>query len=747
MAPRKICVVTGSRAEYGLLYWIMKDIEADPALNLQLVVTGMHLSERFGSTAEFIEADGFHIDARVEMNLDSDTPLEITKAIGTATIGFAEVFFRQRPDIVVLLGDRFEILAAATASMMARIPIAHISGGEVTRGAIDDSIRHAITKMASFHFVAVEPYRERVIRMGESPDRVLNLGDPGLDNISRLRLLNREELSSALDWELRKPTFLVTFHPVTLSTVHPAESVRALLFALDRFPEASILFTAPNADAGGQAIAAALDEYAMKHGKRVLVAKSLGQIRYLSAMKNCDVVIGNSSSGIVEAPALKIPSVNVGTRQDGRIFASSIINCDENADAIAEAIRQALSPSFREKVSSTISLYGGAGASGRIVSFLKTADVLTPKSFFDMPVQGKPRHSIGGEFEIDSELLQSRALFPVPSIDKPHRGWFDTGRSSIRAALAIALRHGGRRLAYLPAFCCPSVIKAVEQCGFQIGYYSMGPDLATPSAMPEDLEGATFLYIHYFGALNSPVQEWLNAQRLKQRFFVVEDCVQAPLSSGIGRSGDFAITSLRKIAPQVDGALLASELPIDFPTEPPDETFVSKKFAGKILRSKGGDEEAFLSLFYSSESRLDESTQCRGMSWISEHLMRRTDFQQIATRRCANWKSLDDHLARSGTAPIVKSLLTLRPGEVPLGFPVVVQGGLRDKLRNFLKARRIFCPVHWFIGADAGNAGLKDDFQLSLRVLTLPVDQRLNDESLQSMAEAIAEFVRGESRA
>jgi len=389
MPERKICVVTGSRAEYGLLYWLMKEIQDDSALQLQVIATGMHLSPEFGLTYKAIEADGFSIDARVEMLLSSDTPVGITKSMGLGVIGFADALDRLRPDILVLLGDRFEILAAAQASMVARIPIAHISGGEITEGAIDDSIRHAITKMAHFHFVATESYRSRVIQLGEHPDRVINCGDPGLDNIKRLTLLSRLELGQQLGFSLDTPYFLVTYHPATLGDVDPAAAMEKLCAALDHFSHMKIIMTKPNADVGGRALAKMVDAYAAKHPDRIYASTSLGQIRYLSAMKYCDAVIGNSSSGIVEAPAMYKPTVNLGTRQDGRLKAASIIDCCEQTQAIIDATDLALSPDFGCKVAKTKSLYGESDASAHMKKFLKDADYATcrQKRFYDLPCE------------------------------------------------------------------------------------------------------------------------------------------------------------------------------------------------------------------------------------------------------------------------------------------------------------------------------------------------------------------------
>ena len=386
MNRRRICVVTGTRAEYGLLRWVMQDIKNDPELELQIVATGAHLSPEFGLTYKAIEEDGFTINDRVEMLLSSDTHVGMSKSVGLGMIGFSDAYMRLKPDLVAVLGDRFEILAAAAAAMLQRIPLVHIAGGEVTEGAIDESIRHAVTKMASFHFTAAEPYRERVIRMGEEPSRVVNSGATGLDSLRRLPLISKTELEAALDFQFKGPILLVTYHPATLGKLAPGNALQELLRALDRFPEGSVLFTLPNADPGGRLLAKMITEYAAERPRRVKVVTSLGQLNYLSAMSACDAVVGNSSSGIIEAPSLGKPTVNIGPRQQGRLRAASIIDCDEEEKAIAAALERALSQEFRALAAQTPSLYGDGDASAKIVAYLKNADLTSPKRFYDPPI-------------------------------------------------------------------------------------------------------------------------------------------------------------------------------------------------------------------------------------------------------------------------------------------------------------------------------------------------------------------------
>ncbi|MGC5324877.1 UDP-N-acetylglucosamine 2-epimerase [Brevibacillus sp. SYSU BS000544] len=385
MSKRKICIVTGTRAEYGLLYWLMKEIQIDTELELQIIVTGMHLSPDHGLTYQIIEQDGYVINEKVEMLLASDTPVGITKSIGLATIGFADALNRLRPDIMVVLGDRYEILAAVQAALVAKIPVAHIHGGETTEGAIDEAIRHSITKMSQIHFVAADVYRNRVIQLGEHPSRVYCFGAPGIENINKLSLLRKEELEAELGISFDRPTFLVTYHPVTLSNEPTEQGMESLLLSLERFTDSNIIFTMPNSDTNGKIIAQMVHNFVKRHNERSKVFVSLGQMRYLSTIKYCDVVIGNSSSGIIEAPFFKKPTVNIGDRQKGRLKASSVIDTVEIEEEITKSIKYALSPAFQEKLKSTASLYGTGNVSRKMKETLKTVklDNILMKTFYD----------------------------------------------------------------------------------------------------------------------------------------------------------------------------------------------------------------------------------------------------------------------------------------------------------------------------------------------------------------------------
>lgn len=324
----KICVITGTRAEYGLLKPIINKIKDDKQLGLQLVVTGMHISPEFGLTYKEILQDGFEISDKIEVLLSSDTPVGISKSIGLGIIGFAELFEKSKPDIVIILGDRYEIFAVASAAMIANIPIAHIHGGETTEGLIDEAIRHSITKMSYIHFPCTEEYRRRIIQLGESPDRVFNVGALGCENIKKIKFIDKEALKEELNIDFEKKVALLTFHPVTLDIFKAEKQFKEVLSAIDCFEDLQVIFTKANSDTGGRIINYLIDEYVRKNSNRCIAFSSLGQVRYLSAMKYCSFVIGNSSSGILEAPVLNKPTINIGDRQKGRIQLESIINCE-----------------------------------------------------------------------------------------------------------------------------------------------------------------------------------------------------------------------------------------------------------------------------------------------------------------------------------------------------------------------------------------------------------------------------------
>lgn len=385
MNKRKICVVTGTRAEYGLLYWLMKEIESDKDLELQIIATGMHLSPEFGLTYKEIEKD-FKIDKKVEMLLSSDTSVGISKSMGLAQISFSEAFEELQPDIVIVLGDRYEIFSAVSTAMISRIPIAHLHGGEATEGLIDESIRHSITKMSHLHFTATQEYQKRVIQLGERPNRVFDVGGLGIDNIKRLQLLSKTDFERSIDFRLDKKNILVTFHPVTLEKATAKEQFQELLDSIDILKDTNVIFTKANSDTDGRTINMMIDEYVGKHSDKSVGFVSLGQLRYLSALQYVDAVVGNSSSGLIEVPSFKTATIDIGDRQKGRIKAASVISSEPNKGSIQAAFKRAYSDEFKKVLEDVHNPYGNGGASKKIKDIVKSVnlDGILKKSFYDL---------------------------------------------------------------------------------------------------------------------------------------------------------------------------------------------------------------------------------------------------------------------------------------------------------------------------------------------------------------------------
>lgn len=381
---KKVAVFTGTRAEYGLLYWLLKDIQDADDLKLQLLVSGSHLSPEFGHTADQIEADGFEISEKIEMLLSSDSAVGTVKSLGLGIIGYADALERQQPDILVVLGDRYEALGVTQAAMLMRVPVLHIHGGEITEGAYDDAIRHAISKLSLLHATSTESYRKRVIQLGESPERVINVGAIGLDHLKRSEFMSRQELSESLKFSLDGDFAIVTYHPVTLANEPAEEAFENITKVLDTYPWLKVIITYPNADEGGRKIIPLIEAYAAKHKERVIVVPSLGQRRYLSAVKHATVVIGNSSSGIIEVPSFNVPTVNIGARQFGRLAAESVVNCSPSEVGIKQALGQAIDMFNSNALSSVVNPYGKGNASAKILNLIRKADLTTIKTFHDL---------------------------------------------------------------------------------------------------------------------------------------------------------------------------------------------------------------------------------------------------------------------------------------------------------------------------------------------------------------------------
>ena len=382
---KKVCVITGTRADYGLLRWVMQGIKDDADFNLQIIATGTHISPEFGLTYKAIEADGFKIDRKVEMLTSSDTPVGIAKSMGLAMIGFSDALNELNPDLLVVLGDRFEIFAVVATALVACIPVAHLHGGETTEGAFDEAFRHSITKMSHLHFVAADEYKQRVIQLGEQPEHVFLVGGLGIDNIKRLQLLELNALEADLGFKFGQKNLLVTFHPETLENISAVIQMQVLLDALAKLEDTVLIFTMPNADTDGRALIKMVNQFASQH-TNAHAFSSLGQLRFLSCIAQVDAVVGNSSSGLVEVPSLKKGTINIGDRQRGRLQAASIINCEPQQESIADAIRILYSRKFQAGLREICNPYGDGGASEKIVNVLKITNIqgIVKKSFYDL---------------------------------------------------------------------------------------------------------------------------------------------------------------------------------------------------------------------------------------------------------------------------------------------------------------------------------------------------------------------------
>ena len=382
----KACIITATRAEYGLLKPLIETLNQSAEYQLQLLVTGTHLSAEFGMTWKAIEADGYNIDVKVEMLLSSDTPVGVSKSLGLMCIGLGDAFESLQPDFIIVLGDRYEMVGVATVANLFNIPIVHIHGGEVTQGALDDNFRHAISKLSHVHFASTAEYRQRIIQLGECPEKVFEVGAIGIDNIKNMNLLNRNELSESINLDLSQSYFLVTYHPATVGASDVNIEIDNLIAALLSVPDTQSIITMSNADVGGRLINQRLEYWQAQYPERISIFTSLGQLRYLSAVKHCLAVVGNSSSGILEAPSLKRPTVNIGDRQKGRVQANSVVNCDVNIESITQALNISSSQEFQAKATQVINPYGEGQTTPKIMSQLEKIDWsdIINKVFYDL---------------------------------------------------------------------------------------------------------------------------------------------------------------------------------------------------------------------------------------------------------------------------------------------------------------------------------------------------------------------------
>ena len=383
---KKICVFTGGRAEYGLLRPLLEELKDNPMIDLQILVTGMHLSREFGLTYKLIEEDGYNINEKVEIILSSDSPVSISKSMGLGLISFSESLIKLRPDIIVTLGDRFENMSIVTSAWVCRIPVAHIQGGEKTLGAIDDQFRHCITKLSTLHFVAAEEYRNRVIQLGENPNNVFNVGALNVESLKKVKILSKEKLEKIINFKIDKRTILVTFHPVTLENNTAEKDFKQLLDAIDLIKNLRIIFTKTLADTNGRVINHMIDDYVMNNPDKSVAFTSMGQLKYISALNYIAAVVGNSSSGVIETPSLKLPTVNIGVREKGRIMDKNVISVAQDVNEIKEGIDKSLTEKFKSSLYGMQSSYEKEGTSKNIAKILSNYKLprTTMKEFYDI---------------------------------------------------------------------------------------------------------------------------------------------------------------------------------------------------------------------------------------------------------------------------------------------------------------------------------------------------------------------------
>lgn len=755
----RVCVVTGSRSEYGLLRWLMQDLAEDARFELSVVVTGSHLSEAYGSTYREIEQDGFRIDAKVEANLDARSGAALAKAVGAWTQGFADVFEKLGPDLLIIMGDRYELLSVASACILQSIPIAHISGGEITEGAIDEQIRHALTKISHLHFVANPIYAQRVRQMGEEPWRICVAGEPGLENIWRLPLLPQEELGKALGLDLTRRTALVTFHPVTRDLEKSRWHMKELLSALEQAGMQYVM-TYPNADLGSGEIVEALQAFVSGHPETARLVQNLGQKRYLSLLKTVHLMIGNSSSGLVEAPSFNLPAVNIGDRQKGRLRASNVIDVEGEAKTILQGIQTAL---LYDRTMPCQNPYGDGHSSPCIRSFIERAfsrfarDRILKKQFVDLPAATLTKDYLGGSFELHPRetLSPSRIAWENYFQLGPHHVLLASGRSAFRHILEeIEL---GESVILIPDYLCGEVLVPVlKQLSIPYRYYRIQTDLTISlSVLREQVRDdvGAILLINYFGLCDwrgvaQSIRSW------NDRIAIIQDDVQALYEPHFLSAGDhwadYVFVSFRKFLSVPDGAFVRAKRPIRNVTiDPPVSNQGLSHLVASLLKAsflsdgnsdsfECGLEKGYLDLYENASREIPSSIA--GMTSFTRDFLRWLPLESWAQRRIQNFHYVASMLVGMQGVGCIRSNIV--PGQVPFTFPILVEPGLRERLRAFLRARNIFCPVHWPVIPELDQPNCNSGLELSRGILSLPIDQRYDPVQLERMVHAIQEFWR-----
>jgi GDP/UDP-N,N'-diacetylbacillosamine 2-epimerase (hydrolysing) len=750
----KVCVVTGSRSEYGLLQPLMRQFQEIPEIKLQLIVTGAHLSETFGETYHAIEADGFLIDRKVDMAIGSGSLPEISHAMGTCISGIGTALAELKPDLVVILGDRYEMLAVASACTLATVPIAHISGGEITEGAIDDSIRHALTKLSHLHLVSNVIHSNRVLQMGEEDWRVDCSGEPGLDSISILNPLSKSDLEKDLGLDLTLPTALVTFHPVTLESENAVIQIQELSRALE-FAGLQYVITYPNADFGNDQIIREWQTLKERFPNKICLLQNLGQRRYLSLMHHVSLMIGNSSSGLVEAPLFALPAVNVGNRQKGRLRGTNVLDVTCESNAILRGIQWALEFDRKLPVDSP---YGTGRSSARVADFIlsifknKSRDQILRKKFIDRFRPEVVSSSIGGAFEIDPKIYR------VPQPDWTRYLNLDSSSiltSSGRGAFRVILEDlnlGNKRVLVPDYLCGEAILPILRELGLKYEFYPVDSNLKIdPLSLMDRIDSTVgaLVLVNYFGMtdhtsfakavkaqypdltlilddaqglfdfhFNTVQEHWANYRFGSfQKFFAIPDGGIAQGKKGFKKSFEKLRESSHDYIYLAASALKYQTLAGSFPVE-----------------LSGNAENSFVKLFHMCGSRVTNDIETIGE--FSEKHLAYIPFDLWATKRRSNFQFLDKNISK---LPYLSPLFSngLQEKMVPLAYPVKVDPKFRNRLVEQLKEHRIFCPIHWPAVDEVSKLKNSEAVRLSECIFSIPIDHRLDEEDLVRLLAAV----------
>ena len=733
----RIAYVTTNRSDYSPVYWLLHELHTRPDVVLQLIVGGAHLSVAHGNTGAEIAADGWPIAAQLAALPDSSDPLAYAQADGAILADAAAILTRLAPDVIILFGDRHETLAVAMAALLTGTPIAHISGGDITSGAIDDAVRHALTKLAHVHFPAGDRSAARLRQMGEEPWRVHPVGDPALDHFVRGSRADAASLAQDLGFTPDAESLLVTFHPVTQESDQLPEQLTALITALESHP-GSLILTGPAADPGHEGIRLAFQALAHRHPRAVYV-ESLGGYRYRGVMQMVGAMVGNSSSGLVEAPCVPLPVVNIGNRQAGRDRAINVIDVPPTAQAIGDAIRLALSPAFRKTLPGLHHPYGNGGAAAAIadiVTTLPSRATLLSKRFIELSVPDDalaPTRPLGGDF-----ALAGQDLFPGTEAAP----WFATGRAALTAVMAAAPKQTGYWL--VPAFMCPVVPHWLQRLGYAVQPYPwLTPWEVDADALAPLLAGAAGILVPFhLGHAPDPELWGLLAGR---PLTIVEDrchVVAMPPSPGELR-GDFAIGSFRKWLPTPDGAYAVGRNGPLRPASPVPQDYVDTRLAAQMVRQISTErrnlawENLAVDLYRSGEALADSVREPGAAGPAADLLLTRADVPAIQAARRHNGLWLAERLA---DLPIVRLVRPGHAGDAAQLSLLVAATGDRDALWQRLAAARVFCAVHWRDGDWAHTGGRAADW--GAQHLSLPIDQRYGPADLQRIVDVLHDSAR-----